>query len=92
MPVWQDVLNLDRNLSSEEDEIVSKEKKASLRLQKSIARSIGKMDEIVAELENQKKESMLSISISLDTLVNVRAHACFVVSSRLQCLFLDGLI
>lgn len=50
----QDVLDLDMNISSEQDEIVTKEKKASLRLQKSIARFIAKMDKIVAELEEKK--------------------------------------
>lgn len=55
--VLQDVLDLDMNISSEEDEIVTKEKKASQRLQKSIGRFIVKMDKIVAELEQEKKEN-----------------------------------
>lgn len=50
----QDMMSLDKNLTSEKDEIVMKDKRTSTRLQKRIARFIGKMDDIVKELEEKQ--------------------------------------
>ncbi|XP_077966790.1 mitochondrial proton/calcium exchanger protein-like isoform X2 [Styela clava] len=86
----QDVLKLDRNLSSEEDEILMKEKKASSRLQKKIAGFIGNMDEIVAELDqrenarNKTDDESEKQSISVNELKNSLQHLSEIPQEKLH--------
>lgn len=90
----QNVLKLDQNLNSEKDEIVTKDKKTSSRLQKKIARFIGNMDQIVAELEEQEimkkkagtgdAEEVEKQSISVNDLKNSLQHLSEIPQDKLH--------